>query len=286
MEDERFDGVLMGVVQQAHGINNFYEALFGFMRRKTDFFSQEDVSRKMVNEIMEKHCKLFQEDKKRQDAIARKKAEEAAKKAKVVTPPKPAAAEKPKVEEDTGCAEVTEEEARQIELEEAAKKAGKPLPAKPAAEVKKDGEEDEENKGQLPNSSNGGNNETYNWGQSLQEVTVNIYLPDGTTSKMLNVVMTAKKCSIKIKNGATLMEGEWHKPIIVEDSPWCLETDGKNRRILQLNLTKKTGQNWWDCVLEGEPKINTQKVEPENSKLGDLDNETRSVVEKMMFDQK
>jgi len=51
-----------------------------------------------------------------------------------------------------------------------------------------------------------------------------------------------------------------------------------------LNLTKKVGQNWWDSVLVGEPKINTQKVEPENSKLGDLDNETRSVVEKMMFD--
>ena len=54
---------------------------------------------------------------------------------------------------------------------------------------------------------------------------------------------------------------------------------------MQLNLTKKEGQNWWDCVLQGDEKINTQKVEPENSKLGDLDNETRSVVEKMMFDQ-
>jgi hypothetical protein len=49
-------------------------------------------------------------------------------------------------------------------------------------------------------------------------------------------------------------------------------------------LTKKEGQNWWDCVLQGDEKINTQKVEPENSKLADLDNETRSVVEKMMFD--
>jgi len=53
-----------------------------------------------------------------------------------------------------------------------------------------------------------------------------------------------------------------------------------------LSLTKKTGQNWWDCLLKGDLKINTQKVEPENSKLSDLDNETRSVVEKMMFDQK
>ena len=178
--------------------------------------------------------------------------------------------------------EVTEEEARQIELEEAAKKAGKPLPEKKSQE-KKDG--DEEDKGALPNSANGGNLDAYNWGQSLQEVTCNVYLPDGTTSKMLNVVMTSKKCSIKIKNGATLIEGDWFKPIKLEDSPWCIETDGKGRKILQFNLTKKEGQNWWDCVIQGDAKIDTQKVEPENSKLGDLDNDTRSVVEKMMFDQ-
>jgi len=55
---------------------------------------------------------------------------------------------------------------------------------------------------------------------------------------------------------------------------------------LQLNLTKKEGQNWWDSIIEGEEKIDTQKVEPENSKLGDLDNDTRGVVEKMMFDQR
>lgn len=65
---------------------------------------------------------------------------------------------------------------------------------------------------------------------------------------------------------------------------WSLESDGENR-ILQLTITKFEGQCWWECVIKGDTVIDTQKVEPENSKLSDLDGETRAAVEKMMFDQ-
>ena len=73
-------------------------------------------------------------------------------------------------------------------------------------------------------------------------------------------------------------QGDLHKNVIVEDSFWTLE-DG---REISIALQKDNKMEWWKCVVQGDAEIDTTKVQPENSKLDDLDADTRKTVEKMM----
>ncbi|KAG5638655.1 hypothetical protein H0H81_011207 [Sphagnurus paluster] len=120
----------------------------------------------------------------------------------------------------------------------------------------------------------------YRWTQELGEVDISVPVPQGTRARDLLIVIQKKKLSVGLKGQDKIVDGELCMDIKVEESTWTVED---NQTVL-IHLEKLNKERWWENVLTHHPKIDTRKIEPGNSKLSDLDGETRGMVEKMMFD--
>merc|ERR1712087_594130 len=131
-EAERFDGVLLNIAQQSGSIENILDTFFGFLQRKTDFFTgaqDEEAAKELVLKYYGKHWKtgqkrrLEQQEKNRvADEERKKKAEEKKKKDEEEYERQQTEAKRKK--EEAKCEEVTEEEAAAIKAEKEAKNKG------------------------------------------------------------------------------------------------------------------------------------------------------------------
>ncbi|OMO93439.1 HSP20-like chaperone [Corchorus olitorius] len=159
-------------------------------------------------------------------------------------------------------------------------------PSNPMVEEEKEAakklEEEKKNKKLTPNKANGLDMEDHSWGQSLQEVTINIPVPQGTKSRDVLCEIKMKSLKVGLKGQNPIIEGELFESVKPNDSYWVIE----DQKVISVLLTKCDKTTWWKSLVKGGPEIDTQKAEPETSKLSDLDGETRSAVEKMMFDQR
>ncbi len=53
-DDNKNDGILMTIIQQTGNIDTFFNSVFGFLRRNTDFFANQ----KKAEEIIVNSCKV------------------------------------------------------------------------------------------------------------------------------------------------------------------------------------------------------------------------------------
>lgn len=126
---------------------------------------------------------------------------------------------------------------------------------------------------------NGDSTEKYNWSQTVQEVEVQIAIPDGTKSNQLDVKIKQKHLSVAFKGKAPFIEGELCEKVKVEDSFWSIE----ERKFLNLHLCKAY-EAIWKCVVLGDKEIDPKTVD--NSKrIEEFDLETQGHLQKVLYEQ-
>ncbi|KAF2476549.1 CS-domain-containing protein [Lindgomyces ingoldianus] len=125
----------------------------------------------------------------------------------------------------------------------------------------------------------------YRWTQTIKDVDVTIPIDLKYKGRDLDVKLSKTGLRVAIKGQDPIIDGTLPHPIHVDESTWTLETIPSGKEI-SVHLDKVNQMEWWAHVITSAPKIDTSKIQPENSKLGDLDGETRTMVEKMMFDQR
>eukprot|EP01015_Nassula_variabilis_P031732 TRINITY_DN721_c0_g1_i7.p1 TRINITY_DN721_c0_g1~~TRINITY_DN721_c0_g1_i7.p1 ORF type:complete len:314 (-),score=102.75 TRINITY_DN721_c0_g1_i7:203-1144(-) len=273
--EDKYDQLYFTVMQTAQGAEGFFDSVFSFLRRRTDFFQSQKQAEDIIVKACQVHFRKYAEEKKKADDAKKAKEER----------------EKQKKEKELG----QKEQEKQPEVKQEIKpKAPEPvieeIPTTKEGEQKaeegaKEGEKSGEEK-QAPGFGNGGKTDHYSWTQTLEEVEVFIQVPENLKSKDLVVKIEIERLYVGIKGQPPIIDGQFCEKVISEESQWTLETE-KNQKVIHIQLSKwRTSWHWWDCVIKGDPKIDTQKINPEPSNLADLDGETRGTVEKMMFDMR
>lgn len=201
-------------------------------------------------------------------------------KAPVLTAEQLLAKEKAELAKRTAPREVHVEEVKEKKQDDVAAAAA----SSTTTETKKDDDDnqDDASKGAAPNVGNGADGPGYVWTQVLAEVELRVPVRHGARGKDLNVSIEKEHLVVGMKGQPAIIDGKLHKAVRTDECVWTIE----DKQVLVLTLAKQDRMSWWDCVIDGHPRINTQKVQPENSQLSDLDSETRATVEKMMFDQR
>lgn len=261
--DEKFDSLLINIAQNANGIENFLDVIFGFLLRKTDFFTgmEQGEEEKVLMKYFKKYQSLSEEKRRQEKKIMMEREAERRKKIQ----------EKKVNEEIARKSKNDVPKVEEIFSDESSSK-------KQTTDKNKESDIESDSS---PPLGNGGTTSKYTWTQTLGTLEILISTSPGLKSKDCQVNISRNKLSVKVK-GEEIINGELHSNVKPDDSLWSI-VDGDT---IQIILEKQNNMNWWSCVLKGDPEIDTSKIVPENSKLSDLDPETRATVEKMMFDQR
>ncbi|XP_067129639.1 nudC domain-containing protein 3 [Centruroides vittatus] len=269
----KYEDALMGILHCEGEIMKFLDVIFGFLFRRTDFYKIQHnsseklgfppgIPKKLVLAAFEKYHQLalkneelYQKKMKGKDNF--QDLHETEVKAQV-NPEMKQKAKDLNIQEDI-------QKIKTSDLSQSIK------------------EQSQENFQNLSECYNGAMRENYSWSQNLKEVDVKINVPDTIKSgKQVKVDIkpnSLKVCVYKNNNWETIVDGTLTFKINVEKSMWTLF---KSEHIF-INL-EKVQETWWEALLEGEPKIDIQKID-NSQPFEELDQEAQAKIDELMYNQ-
>jgi hypothetical protein len=307
-EEQTFDALYVQILQQGRGIEPLFHSLFSFMRRKTDFFANADQGFLECEKAFRAHKMKFEQDKQKEkekrdkDLKKKKEAEEKQK-------------EKDK-KVDSGVTEITKEEFERRKREEDQKINNQnenvdQIESK-KVEVKKEEKSKSDKKGEEEDSEdikrrekcakmdeserkellkktahledkNGGRTRNYTWVQNQVEH-FEMYIPidSDIRGNQIKIDYSSKNMTVKIK-GETIITGDLYAPINSDSFIWTLD-EVKGKKVISITFEKLYRMQWWDHVIKGDELLTLSTVNPDPSKLSDLDADMRPEIEKMMIE--
>jgi len=277
MEDiDQFDGLFMTVMQKSGGINNFFESMFGFLYRKSDYFADPSNAWSFVEKNYQKYQKKYDDRKEKESK--KKKKEEEEKKSKL---------ENHNIKQTASVKEVTPEEYERKKKLEEEKRLN---PTTTTETESKDKDEEERNKiaeGKVkPGKGNGGKTERYEWEQrDIKEITITIPVPSDVSGKNITFKYDAKTIFVQVKDEKPIIDGEFCSLIKPDSLVWALDEE-KGKKFIVVTFEKFNNMNWWEQLIKNDGDvIDTTKINPEASKISDIeDPEMKAKIEQLMFD--
>ena len=302
-EDQQFDMLFTQVLQQGKGIEPLFQSLFSFFRRKTDFFKQADDGFALCEKAYKVQKLKYEQDEEKEKARKEKELQKQKQKEQSQKVPE---------EKSSSVKEITKEEFERRKREEQAKLQGnkveEPFKEQPLVESKsnpskKGEEEDDEDKKRKEkcakmdeslrqelikktahlDDKNGGRTRNYTWVQhQVEQFEMFVPVDNDTNSKNMKITFDSKHLKIVVK-GEVLVDGELFAAINSDSFLWTLD-EVKGKKVIVITFDKIYKMQWWEYVIKGDELLTLSKVNPDPSKLSDLDPSMRPEIEKMMLE--
>ncbi|KAM5170498.1 nudC domain-containing protein 3 isoform 2-T2 [Mantella aurantiaca] len=290
---DRYDHALLGILQHVGNIQDFLNVYFGFLYRKTDFYRlllspQErlgfppGVAQNMVLQTFKAYERLAVKDHEQRVQELQEKLKKQEEKL-AISAEAPLATEEVVLEapaeelpgEQETLADQPETSDTPEKAEEVVASTSKMDDSASASRSQDDFQTD-------PDSYNGAVRKNYIWSQDYSDLEIKVPVPnDVVKGRQVSVDLRSTYIHVAVRDSQgerVLMDGTLTHKINAETSLWSLEPG----KCILISLSK-CGEYWWNAVLEGEEKIDIDKINKERS-MATVDEEEHAVLDRLTFD--